>query len=129
WNDIPHNIGFLWGTILWDLTWKYIEKYGFDADLYNGTGGNNKAMQLVLDGLKMQPCNNIGFVEGRDAILAADNALTGGEDQCLIWEVFAARGVGVNASQGSVFSISDQTADFNTPPDTDPSLANCTTLS
>ncbi|MGB1312004.1 MAG: T9SS-dependent M36 family metallopeptidase [Bizionia paragorgiae] len=128
WNDITHNIGFIWGTILWDLSWKYIEKYGYDPDLFNGTGGNNKAMQLVIDGLKLQPCG-VGFVDGRDALLAADIATNGGEDQCLIWEVFAARGVGVNASQGSPFNINDQVADFTMPADTDPSLANCTTLS
>ncbi len=74
--------------MLWDLSWAYIDKYGFDPDLYYGTGGNNKVMQLVIDGLKLQPCSP-GFVDGRDAILAADTALTGGEDQCLIWEVFA----------------------------------------
>ncbi|TYB76093.1 T9SS type A sorting domain-containing protein [Bizionia gelidisalsuginis] len=127
WNDVVHNIGFLWGTMLWDLTWKYVEKYGFDPDMYNGTGGNNKVMQLVIDGLKLQPCG-VGFVQGRDALLAADSAM-GGEDQCLIWDVFAARGLGVNASQGSADSINDQISDFTTPPDTDPTLVNCTTLS
>lgn len=123
----PHGIGFVWATILWDLTWAYVDKYGFDTDFYNGTGGNNKVMQLVIDGLKNQPCG-VGFVQGRDALLAADTA-TGGEDQCLIWEVFAARGVGLNASQGFPFSRTDQVEDFNMPPSNDPSLANCTTLS
>lgn len=128
WNDSQHNIGFVWATMLWDLTWAYIDKYGFDPDLYNGTGGNNKVMQIVMDGLKLQPCGP-GFVDGRDAILQADMILTGGEDQCLIWEVFAARGLGVNASQGASFSMTDQVEDFNMPLDTDPSLSNCTSLS
>ncbi|MCX7551577.1 T9SS-dependent M36 family metallopeptidase [Xanthomarina sp. F2636L] len=124
----PHGIGFIWGTILWDLTWAYVDKYGFDTDLYNGTGGNNKVMQLVLDGLKLQNCSP-GFVAGRDGLLAADLALTGGEDQCLIWEVFANRGVGLNASQGLGFTRTDQVEDFTMPPSDDPSLANCTSLS
>ncbi|WP_338731931.1 T9SS-dependent M36 family metallopeptidase [Mangrovimonas cancribranchiae] len=128
WNDSVHNIGFVWGTVLWDLTWAYIDKYGFDPDLYNGTGGNNKVMQIVIDGLKLQPCSP-GFVQGRDAILAADMALTGGEDQCLIWEVFANRGLGVNASQGFPTIMTDQVEDFTMPDENDPSLANCTTLS
>lgn len=128
WNDSQHNVGFVWATMLWDLTWAYIDKYGFDPDLYNGTGGNNKVMQIVMDGLKLQPCGP-GFVDGRDAILQADMMLTGGEDQCLIWEVFAARGLGVNASQGFSFSMTDQVEDFNMPLDTDPSLSNCTSLS
>ena len=128
WNEIVHNIGFVWATVLWDLSSAYVDKYGFDPNMYTGTGGNNKVMQIVMDGLKLQPCSP-GMVEGRDAILAADIALTGGEDQCMIWEVFARRGLGVNASQGTTESIDDQIEDFDTPDSTDPSLANCTTLS
>ena len=124
----PHGVGFVFATMLWDLTWAYIDKYGFDSDLFNGTGGNNKVMQLVLDGLKLQPCNP-GFVDGRDAILAADMASTGGQDQCLIWEVFANRGLGYNASQGDSENRTDQIEDFSLPPDEDPSLENCEVLS
>ncbi|EDP72531.1 Protease-associated PA [Flavobacteriales bacterium ALC-1] len=124
----PHGIGFVWATVLWDLTWAYIDKYGFDPDLYNGNGGNNKVMKLVIDGLKLQPCGP-GFVDGRDAILAADIATTGGVDQCIIWEVFAARGLGLAAQQGSSNSRIDQIEDFTMPPSNDPSLANCSSLS
>ncbi|OZV71053.1 T9SS-dependent M36 family metallopeptidase [Winogradskyella aurantia] len=124
----PHGIGFVWATALWDLTWAYIDKYGFDPDLYNGTGGNNRIMQLVIDGLKLQPCQP-GFIDGRDALLAADLATTGGVDQCMIWEVFAARGLGFNAVQGSSLDRADQVEDFSLPPSDDPSLANCSSLS
>jgi len=124
----PHGIGFIWATMLYDLTDAYVTKYGFDADIYNGTGGNNKVMQLVIDGLKLQPCAP-DFIEARDALLAADMATTGGEDQCMIWEVFANRGLGLNASGGSKFSRTDQVEDFSMPLDTDPSLQNCTSLS
>ncbi len=111
---VPHGVGSVWCAMLWDLTWAYIDKYGFDPDLYNGTGGNNKVMQLVMDGLKLQPCGS-GFVDSRDAILAADIALTGGVDQCLIWEVFAARGLGASADQGSSASNTDGTEAFDMP--------------
>jgi hypothetical protein len=124
----PHGVGFVFATMLWDLTWAYVDKYGFDSDLFNGNGGNNKVMQLVLDGLKLQPCSP-GFIDGRDAILAADMATTGGQDQCLIWEVFANRGLGFNASQGDSGSRTDQIEDFNLPPDEDPTLENCEVLS
>lgn len=107
-------IGEFWATVLWDLTWAYIEKYGFDPNIYTGTGGNNKVMQLVLDGLKLQPCNP-GIVAGRDALIAADQATTGGQDYCLIWKVFARRGVGVNASSGSNNNPNDQVEDFTEP--------------
>jgi hypothetical protein len=124
----PHGIGFVWATALWDLTWAYIDKYGFDSDMYNGNGGNNKIMKLVIDGIKLQPCGP-GFVDGRDALLAADMATTGGVDQCIIWEVFAARGLGFNADQGSANFRGDQVEDFTMPPSSDPSLVNCSSLS
>ncbi|MDB4213027.1 T9SS-dependent M36 family metallopeptidase, partial [Flavobacteriaceae bacterium] len=124
----PHGVGFVFATMLWDLTWAYIDKYGFDPDLFNGNGGNNKVMQLVLDGLKLQPCSP-GFIDGRDAVLAADMASTGGQNQCLIWEVFANRGLGFNASQGDSGDRTDQVEDFNLPPDEDPTLENCEVLS
>lgn len=55
--------------------------------------------------------------------------LTGGEDQCMIWEVFANRGLGFNASQGLDGNMEDQVEDFSLPPSGDTSLANCTSLS
>lgn len=110
-----HGVGSIWATILWDMTWALIDEYGFDPDIYYGTGGNNIAMQLVMDGMKLQPCSP-GFVDGRDAILAADIANNNGANKCLIWEVFANRGVGFSASQGSSGSIYDQTVAFDVPP-------------
>lgn len=116
-----HGVGSVWATILWDLTWAYVNKYGFDANKYNGIGGNNKIMKIVLDGIKLQPCNP-SFVEARDAIIAADHALTGGADFCMIWEVFASRGLGVNASSGDRNIGNDQVEDFTRPANG----ANCT---
>lgn len=110
----PHGIGFVWATMLWDLTWAFIDEYGYDSDLYNGTGGNNMVMQLVIDGLKLQPCTP-GFIDGRDAILLADQLLYDGENQCMIWSVFANRGLGVSADQGSPWSRVDQTEAFDVP--------------
>ncbi|CAM2814137.1 T9SS-dependent M36 family metallopeptidase [Flavobacterium frigoris] len=117
-----HGIGSVWATMLWDLTWAYIDKYGYNDNKYTGTGGNNKLMQIVIDGIKMQPCSPT-FVSGRDAIIAADQAITGGKDYCMIWEVFAARGLGAVASAGDGNKGNDQVEDFSTP-----SLAgpNCT---
>ncbi|MBQ4818828.1 T9SS-dependent M36 family metallopeptidase [Aquimarina sp. MMG016] len=111
----PHGVGSVWASMLWDLTWALIEQEGFDPDLYNGTGGNNKAMQLVIDGLKLQPCSP-GFIDGRDAILAADEAANGGANACLIWGVFARRGLGWSATQGDTLLRTDQTEAFDLPP-------------
>ncbi|MFT7666690.1 MAG: extracellular elastinolytic metalloproteinase [Patiriisocius sp.] len=112
--SVPHGVGFVWATMLWEMTWDLIEEYGFDSDLYTGTGGNNIAMQLVLDGLKLQPCGP-GFVTGRDAILEADMLANDGANQCLIWNAFARRGLGLNASQGSANSLNDQLEAFDVP--------------
>lgn len=111
----PHAVGEIWATMLWDLHWKLAEKYGYNSDVTaNPNSGSSKALQLVMDGLKLQPCSP-NFVSGRDAILQADQ-LKGGADNCLIWNVFARRGLGVNASAGSATDITDQVEDFNVPP-------------
>jgi hypothetical protein len=113
--------------MLWDLQWKMINVYGFDADMYNGTGGNNKTMQLVTEGLKLTPCSS-GFIGARDAILAADVALNAGANQCLIWEVFARRGLGYSASSGDANSIVDQTEGFDMPPEDVLPPSSCSAL-
>ena len=119
-SDLPatggqvHAVGTIWATMLWDLTWDLIDVYGYDEDMFNGTGGNNIAMQLVLDGMKLQPCAP-GFESGRDAIIEADELAYGGENKCLIWETFARRGLGSGATQGSSSSVTDGTAAFDIP--------------
>ncbi len=110
----PHGIGFVFATALWEMTWDLIDKYGFDDDLYHGTGGNNIAMQLVIDGLKLQPCYP-GFVDGRDAILEADRINYGGANQELIWRAFARRGVGYSADQGLSYYRFDQVEAYDLP--------------
>lgn len=110
-----HAIGFVWATMLWDLTWKYVEKYGYNSDvLANPNSGNAKALQLVVDGLKLQACSPT-FIDGRDAILEADQATTGGQDKCMIWGAFAKRGLGTGASAGSKTEWTDQVESFATP--------------
>ncbi|HKL02448.1 MAG TPA: T9SS-dependent M36 family metallopeptidase, partial [Cryomorphaceae bacterium] len=113
--SVPHGVGFVWSTMLWDLTWTLIDEYGYDADIINGTGGNNISIQLVTDAMKLQACQP-GFVDGRDAILAADELNYAGANECLIWEVFAKRGLGFSAEQGSTQSRADGVAAFDIPP-------------
>ncbi|WP_347373802.1 T9SS-dependent M36 family metallopeptidase [Aequorivita sp. Q41] len=110
----PHGVGSVWTTMLWDLTWDLIDQYGFDPDIKGGNGGNNIALQLVMDGLKLQACSP-GFVDGRDAILEADELANGGANRCLIWRAFAKRGLGVSANQGSTASKADGTEAFDIP--------------
>jgi len=124
----PHGVGSVWAEMLWEMTWDLVAQYGFDTDFYNGTGGNNISLALVTEGLKLQPCSP-GFIDGRDAILAADVALYGGANECIIWEAFARRGLGFSASQGSSSSKTDGTEAFDLPPGVGtPVLNTLTTL-
>lgn len=114
--SMPHGIGYVWNSMLWEMYWNLVHRYGFNPNLYEGwnTGGNNLAMQLVMDGMKSQPCAP-GFVSGRTAILFADTALTGGANQCEIWRGFAKRGLGFSATQGDTNSRADGVEAFDLP--------------
>ncbi|HIN53403.1 MAG TPA: hypothetical protein EYM79_03755, partial [Planctomycetes bacterium] len=63
------------------------------------TGANNLAMQLFIDGMKYTTSNPT-FTDARDAILAADQALTGGVNHDALWRAFARRGIGFRAFGG-----------------------------
>jgi hypothetical protein len=111
-----HDVGVVWASMLWDVYWELVDAHGFNPDVTGhwSTGGNNLAIQLVIDGLKLQVCHP-GFVDSRDAILAADRVRTGGANQCAIWRGFAKRGLGAGAQQGSSASTLDGTQSFAIP--------------
>jgi uncharacterized repeat protein (TIGR01451 family) len=110
-----HNRGEIWAATLWDMTWNIIQQVNsINPNIYNATGGggNTIALRLVTEGLKLQPCGP-GFIDGRDAILQADQLLYGGAYSCSIKEAFRRRGMGPLASQGSATSVTDQIPDFS----------------
>jgi hypothetical protein len=110
-----HEVGEVWAGVLWDLYWAFIDTYGYDPDLFTGGGGNNLALQIIMDGMKLQDCNP-GFIDARDAILQADRINNNGANQCLIWEVFARRGLGFSAQQNSPRNENDGTQAFDVLP-------------
>ncbi|GAB1448835.1 T9SS-dependent M36 family metallopeptidase [Bacteroidota bacterium] len=112
--SVPHGVGFVFCSMLYDIYWDMIDLYGFDPDWYNGKGGNNKAMQLVIDGLKLQKCSP-GFVDARDAILLADSINNGFAHKELLWRNFARRGLGFSADQKLSTSRSDGVQAFDVP--------------
>lgn len=125
-----HGLGSIWAVTLWDLAWNYIDKYGYDSNIYNGTGGNNKVMRLVIDAMKLTPASP-SLIQCRDAIIQADLNTTNGQNYCMIWETFARRGFGKNASSGTtsgIAGVQDQTEDFTvpTPGSTPATGSNCT---
>jgi len=121
-----HAIGEVWAQILWVVSQGLIEKHGFSDTLFppkpleDGTipegdfyrkaeftasgkkkplipkHGNTLIVQLVLNGMKLQPCHPT-FFDARDAIIQADQVLTGGENYCLLWKGFSSRGLGPDA--------------------------------
>ncbi|MFT3979739.1 MAG: M36 family metallopeptidase [Ferruginibacter sp.] len=113
-TGLQHTRGELWATTLWDMTWNIIQQTNsITPNIYNGTGtgGNVIALKLVMEGLKLQPCNS-GFIDARDAILRADQLLYNGAYSCAIREAFRRRGMGLYASQGSANSVTDQVPDY-----------------
>ncbi|KAJ3746074.1 Fungalysin metallopeptidase-domain-containing protein [Lentinula detonsa] len=117
-----HAIGEVWAQILWLVSQALIEEHGFSETLYpplpleNGTlpandfyrpaagkkplvpkHGNTLSVQLVINGMKLQPCQP-SFFDARDAIVLADEELTGGENFCTLWKAFSLRGLGTDAS-------------------------------
>ena len=115
-NTQVHFVGYVWASMLWEVYWNLVTSHGYNPNLYADwqAGGNNLTLQLVLDGMKLQTCHP-GFVDGRNAILQADQVLTGGANQCDIWKGFAKRGLGVRASQGNANNATDGTQAFDLP--------------
>ncbi|CCM00201.1 uncharacterized protein FIBRA_02229 [Fibroporia radiculosa] len=121
-----HAIGEVWAEMLWVVSQRLIAKHGYVETLfppapladgtvpegdfyrpaeYTVTGerkplipkhGNSLIVQLVLNGMKLQPCRP-SFFDARDAIIEADQILTGGENYCDLWIAFAERGLGPDA--------------------------------
>ncbi|PFH49527.1 hypothetical protein AMATHDRAFT_62981 [Amanita thiersii Skay4041] len=116
-----HAIGEVWAEMLWVVAQDMIAKHGYSSTLYPpapladgsipdgdffkaGNGkiprapkhGNTLMVQLVISAMKLQPCRP-SFFDARDAIIQADEILTGGENFCTLWNGFAKRGLGVDA--------------------------------
>ncbi|KZV94468.1 hypothetical protein EXIGLDRAFT_767111 [Exidia glandulosa HHB12029] len=109
-----HRVGEVWANMLWGVLHRLISTHGPSPSLFppeepdetfyrydNGTRpvprhGNTLALQIVVDSMKLLPCNPT-FLHARNATLQADEHLTGGENACDIWHGFADRGLGVDA--------------------------------
>ncbi|KAI9597871.1 Fungalysin metallopeptidase-domain-containing protein [Syncephalis fuscata] len=94
----PHDIGENWAVMLYEVYWNLVNKLGFQTNIYTPdlTKGNTLLLQVVIDGMKLQPCDPT-FVQARDAIIQAEKQLTGGKHACEIWRGFAKRGLGYGA--------------------------------
>ncbi|KAJ3416145.1 hypothetical protein HDV05_002790 [Chytridiales sp. JEL 0842] len=96
-----HFIGTIWSTILYEAYHNVVEQSGFQENYlanFASTAGNIRFLQLVVDGMKLQPCIPT-FKSARDAILAADGINYKGEYRCALWRAFAKRGLGIKAEE------------------------------
>jgi hypothetical protein len=115
--EVIYYTGELWCSTLWDMTWNLIKTEGINKTFFKTAvaGGNKTAMQLVMQGLKLQKCSP-GCIDGRNAILQADTVLYGGIHGLEIWKAFARRGMGYSAVQGSNQKIKDGHGAYDLPP-------------
>jgi extracellular elastinolytic metalloproteinase len=119
---LPHGLGHGWAAILWDMNWDLVDKHGFFPNIYDAwdKGGNNRALQYMMDGLKLQGCGPGLVVASRAIINSADLRADGvaGDldgDTCTVWASFARRGLGYSAVQGTT-NRNDNDEAFDTHP-------------
>ncbi|KAJ3202854.1 Fungalysin/Thermolysin Extracellular metalloproteinase 5 [Dinochytrium kinnereticum] len=102
-----HGVGEVWNAMLYEVYWNLVDKKGFAPvdqliGNFNSGRGNVDMIRLVVEGMKLQPCNPT-FMEARDAILQADLVTFNGANQCDIWRGFAKRGLGFSALDNQQF--------------------------
>jgi extracellular elastinolytic metalloproteinase len=104
-----HSDGEIWNAVNWAVRQVFIDRYGAgNAALQRSCAdgltpvascpGNRRWIQLVYDAWLLMASGNVSMLNARDALLAADQIRFGGANQDLIWNVFASRGFGKNAS-------------------------------
>ncbi|ORE07716.1 hypothetical protein BCV72DRAFT_102182 [Rhizopus microsporus var. microsporus] len=132
-----HAKGEVWAEMLYEVYWNLVDLLGFTPDWFPPAPedtfktamdsddlqkvrdhitsyGNTLAVQLVIDGLKLQPCSPT-FVDARDAILQAEQQLTQGKYYCDIYRAFAKRGLGVGAKVTQRGWLEQRTESFELP--------------
>ncbi|HEY3243433.1 MAG TPA: M36 family metallopeptidase [Phycisphaerae bacterium] len=102
-----HNVGEVWCTTLLECRANVVTHYGFS--------GNDLVLQLVVDGMKLNPLTP-NFLQSRDAILQADMVDNNGANLLpSLWPGFAKRGMGYSATSPGAGSTSGIVEAFDTP--------------
>lgn len=91
-----HNSGELWAMTLWEVRSRIIaDPAGANGDVPTG---NNTALSIVTDAMRLFTPNQPSFVQGRDALVDADCAANAAcPNELSIWGGFADRGLGYGA--------------------------------
>ena len=95
----PHRDAMIWAQTLWDI---------------RKALGHQVAGAIVTEAMSLSPADP-SFLDERNAILSADQAVYGGQHRRALWRIFARRGMGWAAS---VADGADTSAveDFSRPP-------------
>ena len=108
--DQVHNAGEIWSSHLWEVRDLMITRLGF-------TAGTERVLQIVTDGMKLDPINPT-FTQARDSIITAAGAITlapeASADVADVREGFRRRGMGFSAKVNAI-SPADVTEAFNFP--------------
>jgi extracellular elastinolytic metalloproteinase len=116
-----HADGEIWSGTMWDVRQALVDKWERDYP-YRDTkrqlscaqgraaasplrpqvcAGNRRWIQLMFDSFLLQASGAVSMLDMRDAFLAADRVRFNGQNQKVIWDAFARRGMGEDArSQG-----------------------------
>lgn len=103
----PHVVGEIWANTLHNVYASLVSKYGWSETARTdptGSEGNVVFLHLLIDALALQPCNPT-FLNARAAWIQADANRYKSANKCLLWNVFASRGMGVNATSDYVDSF------------------------
>ena len=110
-----HDNGEIWANVLWDLR----ERFRHDLVRGSEAAAVNEVHQIYVDGLKLSPPSPT-MLDLRDAMMEADAIRNPGTPErpnfCAMWETFAGRGMGLNASDTATNGFNQVIANFAVPP-------------
>ncbi|KAI9439560.1 Fungalysin metallopeptidase-domain-containing protein [Lactarius indigo] len=95
-----HAMGEILANTFHNVYAALVEAYGWSRESTvdpEAPEGNVVFFHLFFDALLLQPCNPT-FPDARDAWIQADANRYDGANACLLWQVFASKGLGTNAA-------------------------------
>jgi extracellular elastinolytic metalloproteinase len=119
-----HPDGEIWSATNFDIRRAFVTRYGSGTRALQEScaagatpatecPGNRRWAQLVFDSFLLAATGSISMLDMRDNMLTADALRFDGADADLLWNAFAARGMGAGASSGP--SDTDPVPSFASP--------------
>lgn len=145
-GDEVHADGEIWNGTMWEVRQALVAKYDAAYPTSNKAlnlkcaqatatstptpatqcPGNRRWLQLVFDAFLLQQ-GATSMLDARDAMLAADRMRFGGANQAALWDAFARRGMGSDASTPNADS-GDPKPGFASPRSTPATVKFATTV-